>query len=424
MVKNLHKNAALQLFTVLLLLCLNVTAYSQPLRRLQPKGTYGKPNIILFAAEDFTSADLEIVLKEKEEFKNINKLAAEGLYFSRVYSPSSHTKQNRAALLTGIHPLRKQLTESGDLSPQFQTLPQLLKSAGYKTGILGKWALGIDPTRLGFDQWFGYLTDDEATNHYPPYLWRNDKKWELPENSGGQKITLAQNWFLRTTTNFIRVYREYPFFLYLPSNLPGKALNSSGTNTNRALTTKTSDTDNRKQLLKLVDEHLGKIFEYLEFYKISDKTILIFTSIQDTDFPPNDDGKSFELSKDIERLSRAPTFITGNNCRHGANSSLLYTFDIVPTILELTDATGPKDIDGLAFTKSLFTTNNLKELRDLLIVNPQTNKSHYIAITKQALGSFNSNYWQFVPLDNNVLDNNVLSDLRKKATAELIKYKK
>ncbi|MGC8742739.1 MAG: sulfatase-like hydrolase/transferase [Verrucomicrobiia bacterium] len=423
MVKNRHKNAAILWFTVVLLLCLSITVYSQPLRRLQPKGTYGKPNIILFAAEDFTSADLEIVLKEKDEFKNINKVATEGLFFSRVYSPDSNAKQNRAALLTGVHTIRKPLTESGDLSPQFQTLPQLLKSADYKTGILGKWALGIDPTRKGFDQWFGYLTDNEATNHYPPYLWRNDKKWELAENSGGQQITLAQNWFLRTTTNFIRVYREYPFFLYLPSNLPGKTLNLSGTNTNRALTAETSVTNNRKQLLKLIDEHLGKIFEYLEFYKISDKTILIFTSIQDMDFSLNNGGNN-ELSKDFERLFRAPTFIYGNNCRHGANSSLLYTFDIVPTILELTDATVPKNIDGLAFTKSLFNTNNLKELRDLLVINLETNKSPYIAITKQALGNFNSNNWKFVPLDNTVPDNNAIADLRKKATAELNKYKK
>ena len=65
------------------------------------------------------------------------------------------------------------------------TVAELLKAQGYATGAIGKWGLGMcgttgDPNRHGFDLFYGYLCQVHAHNHYPTYLWRNDKKEAAP----------------------------------------------------------------------------------------------------------------------------------------------------------------------------------------------------------------------------------------------------
>ncbi|MGC8830279.1 MAG: sulfatase-like hydrolase/transferase [Verrucomicrobiia bacterium] len=417
---NARRLASIPGFVFILLLILSFSANSQPLRRLQPKGAYGKPNIILFAADNFTFSDLETALKEKGEFKNINKIVSEGLFFSRVYTPAPLDRENRAALLTGIHPVRKPLSEFGALNPQFQTLSQILKNAGYKTGILGVWALGENPLQKGFDQWFGYLTAEEATNNYPPYLWRNDKKWELPENSSDQKTTLAHYWFIRTTTNFIRVYREYPFFLYLPSNLPGKVGSVPVTKNPGAQTTKNSITDDRKKALKLVDEHLGRLFEYLEYYKLTDKTVLIFTSIVDPGFVLKEESEKSKPLKDFEKLFHTPMFIFGDGCKPGTNSMLLYTFDLTPTLLELADAAILEQIDGAAFTKALFYPDAVQKQGEILILKVMSKGIQYMAIADNAVCFLDeSEHWQVIQLNETTLNDRTTFELQKIAASAL-----
>jgi arylsulfatase A-like enzyme len=156
------------------------SAVAQPLRRLQDKGAYGKPNIILFVTDNFYSNDVELVLSNRSNFPNLNKLITNGIYYSHFYSVDTDSKQCRACLLTGIHPINKPLLESSILNPEFRTIADILKECGYRSGILGKWGLGGKP--IGFNEWFGYLTDEEAQKQYPQFLWRNDKKWELPAN--------------------------------------------------------------------------------------------------------------------------------------------------------------------------------------------------------------------------------------------------
>jgi len=71
------------------------------------------------------------------------------------------------------------------LRPRDITVAELLKKAGYTTGIIGKWGLGEPrttgiPNRKGFDYWFGYLNQRRAHNYWPDYLWRNEEKFPLP----------------------------------------------------------------------------------------------------------------------------------------------------------------------------------------------------------------------------------------------------
>lgn len=388
------------------------SAIAQPLRRLQDKGAYGKPNIILFVADNFTYSDLELVLNNRSNFPNLNKLITNGLFFSRFYSVDTDSKQSRACLLTGVHPLKKPLLSSGNLNPEFKTLPQMLKESGYRTGILGKWALGGNP--IGFDEWFGYLTDEEAQNQYPQYLWRNDKKWEFTANQSGKKIESAQGWFIKTTTNFLRIYREYPFFLYLPSNLPGKSTNQtenlSGLNDNQF---RKFETENRRKLLQSIDEYIGKIFEYLEAYKILDTSVILFTSIPSENIQASETTQLKEFIR--KQLNISTIAYWQGNLKAETNSSLFYSCDIASTLLELADSKSGTN----CFSQPLFSKQKINP-RDILLLRLELPEINYLILSETVAGISSPNLadCKFFSLEQNNkknLSDQLLKELRNKA---------
>lgn len=391
---------------------------AQPLRRLQPKGAYGKPNIILLEADNFTYADLDLVLKNKSEFQNFNNVFSNALFLPRLYLIDSDTKQNKSALITGIHPIKEPVKESGVVAPQIQIVSQLLKNAGYRTGVLGKWCFNENPTQRGFDQWFGYLTGQQSPENDPQVLWRNENKLELPNLRAEQKIDLLQEMFIRTTTNFLRIYREYPFFLYLPSNLPSKATNQMAGLTGKTNVLSRTEVDSRKKMLKRLDDYLGKIFECLEYYKLSDKTLFLFTSIVDVDSMQIKEGEVGKSLKTIQKELNIPTFILWQDkIKSSTNNILLSINDITPTILELADAAIPKEIDGRAFASILFSSNKVSSIRKVVIVNSNSQEAKYLLFSDSAAGflSVKSSDWVLFPTGSEGYSNSELSELKKSA---------
>ncbi|XP_070545915.1 arylsulfatase H-like [Ptychodera flava] len=131
------------------------------------------PNIVLFLVDDLGYGDLGCYGNETVKTPNIDRLASEGLKFTRMYSQSTCTP-SRAALLTGRYPIRSGMlkgwvpfnvltspAQTGGLPENEFTLAEMLKQNGYATGILGKWHLGIGsggkhlPTKQGFDYFYG-----------------------------------------------------------------------------------------------------------------------------------------------------------------------------------------------------------------------------------------------------------------------------
>jgi arylsulfatase A-like enzyme len=115
------------------------------------------------------------------------------------------------------------------LEPDDVTIAEVLKSAGYATGIVGKWGLGEPdstgvPNRQGFDYWFGYLNQHHAHNYYPEYLWRNEKKMLLPnveqDNVASKRVVYSADLFTEEAVAFLEQKRTEPFFLYLAQTLP------------------------------------------------------------------------------------------------------------------------------------------------------------------------------------------------------------
>ncbi|MHC4519585.1 MAG: sulfatase-like hydrolase/transferase, partial [Planctomycetota bacterium] len=145
-----------------------------------------KPNIIFIMADDLGYGDLGCYGQPVIQTPNIDKMAAEGMIFTDHYAGSTVCAPSRCCLMTGMHSGHAWIRANGrlPLRPEDVTVAELLKRAGYATGIIGKWGLGEPettgiPNRQGFDYWFGYLNQRHAHNYYPEYLWRNEEKVAL-----------------------------------------------------------------------------------------------------------------------------------------------------------------------------------------------------------------------------------------------------
>src|SRR5262245_19619622 len=145
-----------------------------------------RPNIIFIQADDLGYGDLSCYGQRKFKTPNIDRLAAEGVRFAQYYAGSTVCAPSRSALMTGQHTGHTRIRGNAryPLIPEDVTVAEVLKSAGYRTALIGKWGLGEAettgiPTRQGFDYFFGYLNQRHAHNYYPSFLWRNTEQVKL-----------------------------------------------------------------------------------------------------------------------------------------------------------------------------------------------------------------------------------------------------
>ena len=151
-----------------------------------------QPNIVFILADDIGFGDFGCYGATKIKTKNIDAIAKEGVRFTNAYSPASTSSPTRYALLTGEYAWRKKVgilpadaKLTIDLS--YNTLPKMLKSVGYQTGLVGKWHLGLGsksnpvnfnkeikpgPLDIGFDYAFYY----PATNDRVPCIYVENEK--------------------------------------------------------------------------------------------------------------------------------------------------------------------------------------------------------------------------------------------------------
>jgi arylsulfatase A-like enzyme len=176
-----------------------------------------KPNIVFILADDLGHFDLGCYGQKFIETPYIDRIAAEGLKFSQAYCGSTVCAPSRCALMTGMHMGHATVRanhslrtgERVPLNAGDVTVAEVLKRAGYATGIFGKWGLGEPdtpgiPTRQGFDDWFGYLNQDHAVDYFTDHLWRNEKKEILEGNRGGGKKEYSTDLFTREALRFVR----------------------------------------------------------------------------------------------------------------------------------------------------------------------------------------------------------------------------
>lgn len=176
---------------------------------------------------------------------HLDRLAREGLRFTQGYSGAPVCAPSRCAFLTGRDPEHMQVRDNQEsrdadgklvegqapLAAGTPTIASALRAQGYTTAAIGKWGLGgpgsgSEPRDHGFQRFFGYLCQRHAHDHYPPYLWEDDRRVELPGNvpDGLLGGTFAEELLVERALAFLDEPRDEPFLLYFAPALPHLAL--------------------------------------------------------------------------------------------------------------------------------------------------------------------------------------------------------
>jgi len=196
------------------------------------------PNIVLILADDLGYAQLGGYGETRIRTPHIDRLASEGTRFTQAYSGSPVCAPSRCVLLTGLHTGHAHVRDNLEIEPEGQTplpagtatLPRLLRTEGYATGLIGKWGLGFpgsagEPLAQGFDVFFGYNCQRRAHSHYPPELWRGRERVRLEGNDGGPAgRQYAPDLFEKEALEFVASHRREPFFLFFATTVPHLAL--------------------------------------------------------------------------------------------------------------------------------------------------------------------------------------------------------
>ena len=408
-----------------------------------------RPNVIIIYADDLGYGDLGCYGATKVRAPNIDKLASQGRLFTDMHVASAVCTPSRYALLTGEYPFR-----IGSFGPVFDeqdllidvnklTIADVMKKSGYATAAIGKWHLGFGegkpdwngqlkpgPLELGFDYYFGIPT----VSSHPPFVYVEnhavkgsdpndpivygkraetkifDEKMDI-NKMGGAKAAHAMYddekvgmTLVQKATAWIKANKHHPFFLYYPT-----------TNIHHPFTPHprfrgTSDCGRYGDFIHELDWIVGKIMNTLEKEKLTDNTLLIFTS--DNGGMLNRGGQDavasgHRLNGDLlgfkfdswEGGQRVPMIVRWpGKIKAGTRSDqLISNVDILHSLAslvgyELQDNEAPDSYDMMPVLTG--TTN--RELRDNLVMaafkksNLALRKGNWVFIGGQGGGGFSS----------------------------------
>ena len=347
-----------------------------------------KPNIIFIMADDLGYGDLGSYGQQVIQTPHLDQMAAEGLRFTDCYAGSTVCAPSRSVLMTGLHTghttVRGNFGKYGVVGlgggegrvPLFEedvTIAEVLKTAGYVTGMTGKWGIGEPntsghPNDQGFDEWFGYLNQRRAHSYYPDFIWKNKEKFDLPENRNGKRETYTHDLFAEFALDFVERHQDEPFFLYLPFTIPHDEYEIPDT-APYSDEPWTADEKVHASMITRLDRDIGCLFQLLKDLEIDENTIVFFCS--DNGAALRWEGR-FDSSGALRghkrdmydgglrtpMIVRWPGKVTAN-----ATSDLTWYFaDVLPTLAELAGAQGPKNVDGVSVAPTILgESQNLEE---------------------------------------------------------------
>lgn len=338
-----------------------------------------KPNILFILADDLGYGDLGCYGQQQILTPNLDRLASEGIRFTDCYAGSTVCAPSRCCLMTGFHSGHARIRGNArhPLLPEDTTVAEVLKQAGYATGLVGKWGLGEPgttgiPNRKGFDEFYGYLNQGHAHNYYPEHLWNNEEMVELAGNLGMGRKEYSHDLFTDKALDYLTRHQDHPFFLYLAYTIP-HANNERGRYEGNGMEVPDfgpykdqpwPDTEKGKAaMITRLDTDIGKILDHLKQLGIEKDTLIFFTS----DNGPHREGGSnpefFQSSGPLKGIKRdlyeggirVPMMVRcPGRVPAGKVSDQVWSFwDFLPTAAELAGGTIPQGIDGLSMVPAL-----------------------------------------------------------------------
>jgi arylsulfatase A-like enzyme len=351
--------------------------------------------------------------QQKIRTPNIDRLAKEGIRFTQHYTGAPVCAPARCILMTGKHSGHAYIRGNYELGgfeddkeggqmplPEGSfTIARLMKDAGYTTGMIGKWGLGMnnnsgDPNRHGFDYYYGYLDQKQSHNYYPTHLWENGNRIQLDnpvinvhqpipvgapdsmfEKYKGRDYSISL--MAEKTLAFIRTNRNKRFFLYLPFTAPHLSLQAPYDAVKEYIGQFEEEPyygdkgyapckyplSTYAAMITYMDRQVGRIMGLLKDMKLDENTLVMFSSDNGTSFDVGGLNASyFHLTaglrgrkQDLYEGGILEPFIARwpGRIRPGTvTDHLSVQYDLMATLAELT-GTGSKANDGISFLPTL-----------------------------------------------------------------------
>ncbi len=372
-----------------------------------------KPNIIYIYADDMGYGELGCYGQQKIKTPYLDKIAKEGIRFTQHYTSAPVCAPARCMLMTGKHSGHSYIRGNYELGgfedakeggqmplPEGTfTIAKMMKQAGYTTGMIGKWGLGMsnttgDPNKQGFDYFYGYLDQKQAHNFYPTHLWENGK-WDTLNNPfiyvhrplAKDAPDSAFNYYkgkdysvtmmAEKTLGFIRQNKNKPFFLYLPYTGPHVSLQAPDEAVkeyvgqfdeqpyygDRGYASTKYPLSTYAAMITYMDKQIGRVMALLKELKLDENTIVMFSSDNGTTFDVGGvKAEYFNLTgglrgrkQDLYEGGIREPFIArwpGKIPAGRATNHISAQFDLLATLSQLTGMKAPPN-DGISFLPTL-----------------------------------------------------------------------
>jgi arylsulfatase A-like enzyme len=361
---------AMRLNTNLLLIVLSLCAVCTA-RAASGSLQGSKPNIIVVLTDDQGYGQLGCQGQPWLETPNIDALYRESTAFEDFHM-SPTCSPSRAALLTGNLPFKNGVTHTGGarsrLALSAVTLPQYLKSAGYTSGIFGKWHLGLEeayqPGARGFDEVFihgyggiGQPMDVPQNKYQDPVIRHNGR---FVKTTG-----FCTDVFFSQALRWIQQNKDQPFFAYISTNAPhGPFIAPQSKREKFSRYGFKASQQGFYGMIENIDDNVGRLMAQLKAWKLDANTLVIFTS--DNGFVAAGAGAGRLGKRDGQVLRAYDAGLTGTKkspheggtkvpalfrwkgvLQEGVSCQALTAhIDIVPTLIEFAGGELPEVIDG------------------------------------------------------------------------------
>jgi arylsulfatase A-like enzyme len=346
-----------------------------------------RPNFLLIVADDLGCGDVSTHGASDVRTPHLEQLAAEGMLFTAMRSNSTVCSPTRAALLTGRHPdrvgvpgvIRTDPADSwGFFDPSVPTLADELRAAGYATGLVGKWHLGLaspnTPNERGFDHFHGFLGDmmDSHTDHLrhgQNYLRLNGQEVAAE----GHSTDLFTDWACACLRGRAAA-RDQPFFLYLAYTAPHFPIEPPADWLSKVRQRLPALEEKRARAIAFVehlDDAVGRVLNTLRDAGLAGDTLVAFTSDNGGSLPhaQNNDPWRGGKQSHYDGGLRVPFLVRwpGRTAAGARSEYAGQVFDVFPTFLEAAGVAAPAGIDAVSLMPIL-RGGSIETARDLYFV--------------------------------------------------------
>jgi len=354
------------------------------------------PNMIFILSDDLGWGELGSYGQEIIQTPRLDKMAEEGLRFTHYYAGATVCAPSRSVLMTGQHHGRTRVRGNAGrsnlaaqaLRPGDPSVAAVLKEAGYRTALIGKWGLGNVgeaemglPRKHGFDLFFGYLSQRHAHNHFTDFLWHNEEKVNLPnkvipvgDDGAGyaeEAVVFTDQLFTEKALEFVSENQDRPFFLYWSMVIPhannertrklGDGANVPGYGPYASRDWPDQD-KGHAAMITLMDSYVGRMLDHLQELGIADNTLVVFTSDNGPHNESNHNPERFDPNGPFSGMKRSlkdggirVPFIAWwpGTVESGVSDHVGYFADWMPTVAELAGVEPPAPTDGISLVPTL-----------------------------------------------------------------------